>query len=79
MNIHLQMGYSCSFILNEKQLAQLMPIIEQLHFVEPNYVEGKGRLFTHKKFDPCLSFVSGDKIYTEEEFEKLKQEIENGS
>ena len=80
MRLRLQIGWSCQFILNEKQLAQLMPLLEQLHFVDDHYVEGEGRIFTYKEFEPTVEVVLGGRcILTEAEFETLKQGKNNGS
>jgi len=72
MKIHLQIGWGCQFVMNEKQLAQLMPLLEQVHYVEDHYVEGMGRVFSYKKFEPSLATVVTDRIYTEEEIAELK-------
>jgi len=79
MKIHLQIGWNCQFIVSEKQLAQLMPLIEQLHYVEDHYVEGYGRVFSHKEFSPTIEIVKQEKIYTKDEVDELKKEKQNGN
>ena len=73
MRMILQLGWGTSFILNERQLAQLMPILETCHFVEEKYLEGKGLLYQYKEFKPRIEFMEEKaKIYAPIEIEDMK-------
>ena len=73
MRMILQLGWGTSFILNERQLAQLMPILETCHYVEEKYLEGKGLLYQYKEFKPRIEFMEEKaKIYDPSEIENMK-------
>ena len=73
MRMILQLGWGATFILNERQLAQLMPILETCHYVEEKYLEGKGLLYQYKEFKPRIEFMEEKaKIYDPSEIENMK-------